>query len=366
VRVMIIGSDVAGTSDSTARAEESDTGFREACVSIGTSLGRAGFDLHLCSPMVGSADLLAFQGWRGAVTASSARAHFFFPDHPVVREEFDEVACDRTLPHLQSPPQGETPAAWRNAWLLSQLSALDATDAVVAIAGNAEGSSNLLLTLARQRRQPIVPFPFLGGTAALALDRSRYELGDKIGDDSLAELSSPGSVARCAEFIQGVVRPQAGLHQSEGRLAEPEFFISYAHERPGEADLVEAVLRRRNFVVRRDESAFDAGYEIRELVREGIARADVFIALWCREYACSPSCFDEMEQALERKQRGSLDMWIFCLDETRIVPPKARDLLNFPTRGRRQLQGKLVELLADFGVRSRRHGDERDATASVR
>jgi hypothetical protein len=76
-----------------------------------------------------------------------------------------------------------------------------------------------------------------------------------------------------------------------------------------------------------------------------IYQSEVFIALWCKEYACSPWCFDELEIALKLQTEGRLTVWMLCLDETRVVPPKARPLISYPTHTRKELEAVLLTLI---------------------
>ena len=110
------------------------------------------------------------------------------------------------------------------------------------------------------------------------------------------------------------------------------------------ADPIELILRRRGITLFRDESDFKAGSNIPIKIQEEIFKADTFIAVWCKDYACSPWCMDEIEMALDRID--SINLWIICVDKTRIVPKRARDLLNYPVHNREELEGILLKLLS--------------------
>jgi hypothetical protein len=90
----------------------------------------------------------------------------------------------------------------------------------------------------------------------------------------------------------------------------PRVFISYARCRPEEADLTERTLRRRGFEVFRDEHDFKAGALLLGEVEEHVARCHVFVALWSRDYACSPWCYDELAVALVRAKAGTMQLWL--------------------------------------------------------
>ncbi len=60
---------------------------------------------------------------------------------------------------------------------------------------------------------------------------------------------------------------------------------------------------------------------------------------------CSPWCFDKLDLALKRHKEGRLALWLLCLDDTRVVPPAARELLTYPINSRRELGGAILDLL---------------------
>jgi hypothetical protein len=123
-------------------------------------------------------------------------------------------------------------------------------------------------------------------------------------------------------------------------------FISYPRRGPGEADVVERLLLRLQHDVFRDDKDFPPGAPLPEEIKAKIHQCTVFIALWCQEYACSPWCFDELQEALPLAEKKHLQLWILCLDDTRMVPKNARDLLAFPVNGRKELEGAILDLLS--------------------
>lgn len=95
----------------------------------------------------------------------------------------------------------------------------------------------------------------------------------------------------------------------------------------------------------RDETDISAGEDIPNAIKENIKKADVFIAIWCREYACSPWCFDELNIALESLNKDDNSLWIFRTDKTRMLPPNARKLLWYDTETREEIEGRILTLL---------------------
>ena len=97
-------------------------------------------------------------------------------------------------------------------------------------------------------------------------------------------------------------------------------------------------------------------------ISEAIHQADVVVVAWCREYACSPWCFDEFELALDRHAEGKTALWIFSLDGTRMVPKRARDLIFYNVTTREELEGRVLQLLQpllDAGTSKAAKGQER-------
>jgi hypothetical protein len=152
--------------------------------------------------------------------------------------------------------------------------------------------------------------------------------------------------SECASAAVSLIEELAANKTAAPRQGNPpRFFISYPRTRPAEADHIEMILRRRRLDVYRDERDFGAGRNLPHEIVAYIERSNVFIVVWCQEYACSPWCYDQLDLALKRCQDGNAQLWIMCVDETRIVHPGARSLLNFPSSTREQIERHLLTLL---------------------
>lgn len=352
MRVFIIGGVTTDRGDPERSRSEREI-FDRTCLEIGKSIARAGYTAVVCSPFEDSAD---YQILRGVAAAGGAPVEVHFPNTGAIRERLDRVVGELSLsqvlrmPH-HPPHDAAEPGALRYAWLLCQLEAQDRSHAVLAVGGRLDGAANMLLLLAEGRRKPVLPVSFLGGAAEQAFYRRRYELHDRLGS-AVEALQDAGRLAELLPLAERLAGPGGETAATARADHQPVFFISYPRARPAEADQVEAVLRRRNLQVYRDESELGAGHEIPARIREAIFSADVFIALWCREYACSPWCADELELALERRAANKLQLWIFSVDDTRIVPRGARDLLNYRIKSREELEGRLLGLIEALGSRA--------------
>jgi hypothetical protein len=275
----------------------------------------------------------------------SPKVEMHFPETQAIRSEVQRYTSQlgvevQEFAHASMAGGGDKGV--RYAWLLSQLSAMDTAPVLIAAAGNPDGSASMLLHLAESRRHSVLPFGHLGGAASLSLERQRYSLGDRL-EDLYSWLQDPRPIDRIDEALKRLVAP---VLQPQPSDPEPtRFFISYPRERFQEADLVENHLRRRNLEVFRDDQAFDPSGDLQQEIREAIHKADVFISLWCAEYACSPWCFDEIDLALELRSGSKLKVWILMLDNTRVVPPGARGLIFHNCKSREALQQVLTDLI---------------------
>ncbi len=346
MKVFIIGGLV---SSNDLEAPSKITSFQRSCQEIGSILSATGHEIILCSPFDDSADVHVVRGIAAANKEKAARVSFHFIDNEEVANELNKVIEKFNLSNVSRiphpPPMERTQESLRYAWLLCQLSAMESSHITIALGGELDGAANMLLLLADGKRRTVLPLPFLGGAAKLAFERRRYELTDRLGDE-IDTLYNSNCTSRTAELLAALTKE--GVERASLKQGSPNFFISYARDRQAEADFVETLLRRRNLKVFRDETDFGAGYAIPNSIKEAIFEANVFIALWSSEYACSPWCFDEMEIALDRHEKNAIKIWILRIDATRIVPKRARDLLYFDAVDRSRLAACITNLISQF------------------
>ena len=309
----------------------------------------AGHEAVVSSPFRESADRAFLDALKLAVgdAQQSISVEIHYPASPAIEAEVDKAitgSLGKTVHRFRHPaPVNDEKASLTNAWLFSQLYALDRCHAVLAIGGKLGGTANLLLHLAEAKRKPILAIPLLGGASEQCYWRQRFQLMDRLGD-GVTKMADDTCASQWVQLLERLADQDSNQIKSTEHAA-PAFFISYARARPQEADLVEMILRRRNLSVFRDERDFEPGNLIETEIFNHIRKASVFISLYSQAYACSPWCYDELQEAASLHQKGSLRLWLLTLDDTRIVLPTARDIVTIPARSRIELEAKLSKHL---------------------
>jgi len=318
---------------------------------FGNELGRS-FSSHrvtliLCSPYHGSLDFAIVEGIKN-VSASFVSLELHYPNTNENTKVWQKLLLGlddkiRVQHFVHEAPRSEDKLAMTYAWLYCQLQAVAGAHRMLVVGGKIEGSSDLLTRIAEAQLKEIIPLARFGGVGERFFDRKKYELHDKWGPE-LVELfkdcSNPNLItAQVANELSAVAD-----NEPENKHT-PVFFISYARQSPGEADYIEMLLRRREYTVLRDDEAIAAGAEVTPAIKEMIYRSTVFIAVWSKDYACSPWCYDELELGLATHQKNGKAIWIFRTDETRIIHPGARGLNFVDTFSRAEVEGKLLKLL---------------------
>jgi len=364
MHVFLVGG-LASPPGSPARDDERAR-LRDYAGRLGAALAQAGHTLLICSPFPDSFDEATLDGAASVATGKGAthiEIHYLaVPGAAEMVESTKNRFGQLRFSVFQYPgPQGDTLGEGSNsemvrvAWLLPQIRAMDRAFLTIALGGRSDGPASLLLQLAAARGKVLVPLPILGGAAKQAFDRQQHDLATQWGTD-FSHLEDPARLKDVVTKLDTIAsgKPPSAVAGSSRAL---QFFISYPRARPAEADFVEALLRRQSQLdvhIIRDERQFEVGTEIDKQIEEYIRRADVFIAIWSREYACSPWCYDELETALERQAAGLL-LWIVLVDDTRMVPKRARNLLHLVGRTRDEIEAKLLaqlgRLLEDRGIK---------------
>jgi hypothetical protein len=351
MKVFIIGG--VTVKRGTSEFDDEVVVLKETMGILGAELVSHGHEPVVCSPFPDSADFYLLQGIAASSTSSDAAVSIHYPELPAVDAALKDLLAELDLPNVTRFPcsvgsgSGSTEAI-QYAWLLAQLNAMDSSAGVITVGGKPSGSLNLLFHLADARNKRVLPLTFLDGAAQNHFDVAYWDLRDLIPNE-ISALGDPSSITSVPSILETLLTGNQGNE-------ECTFFISYARARPNEADYVETLLRRRNHVVYRDEEDFEPSADTQAEIIKNIKRANIFVALWCREYACSPWCFDELEMGLDRHSKGLAELWIFCVDETRIVPKAARTLNYYTANSREKLEGKILFLLNKLEERKAEQG----------
>jgi len=319
IRVFVIGG-------LTHEPGEDPAKMREACRMLGERLGaEPGYQIVVCSAHESSADANVLYGFAKTSGNQPGRVIIHRPldvrsklrKGESMHDQWDRLvgATGLAAPTFRenSEARVSSQGAFANAFLLCQIRALkEDTDVIVAVGGRGDGSAVQLLAIARDS-YPIVPFSFLGGAGKQEYLRQGAALRGVLGDQRLADaLESPSGIERVRELIDRVRR----LHGHHC------VFLSYPWKRAQDADYVEVLLRRYpRITLFRDEEDIRSGEPISERIRNQLDACDVFLALWCAEYAASPHCYYEWQIA---GNRPGCRVHILRLDETRPVWPALR------------------------------------------
>lgn len=321
--------------------------FSAFCFELGKQLAKNNIDLVVCSPYSDSADSYIIEGIKSSVEKKIS-LQLYYPKTDELEDLWNskllglENLINVTRFRQESPLMNE-PASIKYSWLFCQIQGISNSDFVFVIGGNLSGSSNLLVRIADAQGKVIIPVSKYGGVGELFYDKKKYQLIDTFGQNFSEELLGNLAPETLVDTI--VNKPKENRLNPKQNNEKLTFFISYSREKPAKADYLETILRRRNYNVIRDESNISASQDIPNAIKENILKSDIFIALWCKEYACSPWCFDELSIALESHIEEGKSLWIFRTDKTRIIHPKARRLLWYDVETREEIEGKILSLL---------------------
>lgn len=337
------------------------------CEQLGKEVRASSHQILLCSEQKSSADYQVLKGMVGAPgQLGGDRVIVHRPDDPTIRASWEALEVDLQLQHQLNysshlgptfrAPDGSVASieGLRLSFLLCQLAALKESDAVVAVGGRTDGAAAVLLAIAREQRKPILPFRFLGGEAERIYNQIEGELRVRLDYDAEKLSHADRGAASILNLLNRIESPK-GVSRDK---ASPRIFLSYSWRRGDHADLVEAILRRRqNVFLFRDETGIRSGESITAKINLELEKqCNVFLSLWSREYVESPQCFDEMH--LWQKRDHNLErFYLLRFDDTRPVWPilrkTERDLSDFDrnwpmidlTKGRAVIEKVLIDFI---------------------
>jgi nucleoside phosphorylase len=320
-KVFVIG----GVTDETVHPKYEAIKLQRACFQLGVSLSEGGVRLVVCSPFTDSADCHTVIGFCNNTRKGVIEYHS--PMHPDVQKEWSDLIGEFGNSRKQfepfEHPGYENKESISQAWLLAQLKAVESADVVVAIGGKISKTASTLLHLAEDRGLPIVPYTFLKGAAQRSFARSKWEkLHPKINP---ADLNSETGITKVIEIANQIILDK--LSTDNKMLSRPKtVFISRANEDAAIAEDLSKDLKSSDITVLMGESSIDSRQMVQATIVNNIEESDLFIALWSKHYALSRWCYDELALALKRAANKSINVWMFCLDNTQIVPSEARKL----------------------------------------
>lgn len=328
--------------------------FEFVCRTIGRDIFVAGHSLAICSLFDDSADYWILDGYINNEEKEWQKSqlvflHYIKSDEIVNQIEVVEKRFPNPKVFIRIPQSPLTKDAdVRLSWLYCQLEALEQSQCVIAIGGNnnSNGTSSLLLACADQKRKIVIPFPEFRGAAEEYLIKHQHELKERLNISSLEQFWNSKLLCKSMhDYLSDYVLGTDSREKTVKTAQHRRIFLSYSRARPEEADFVENIFLRKNISIFRDDTSFGAGVELGTNIKEQLYHADVCIILWCVEYACSPWCNDEIEIALDRLESNNMSLWIICLDDTRIVPKRARNLLTYRVYSREEIEGYILRLL---------------------
>ncbi|MFM7439478.1 MAG: toll/interleukin-1 receptor domain-containing protein [Snowella sp.] len=91
--------------------------------------------------------------------------------------------------------------------------------------------------------------------------------------------------------------------ESEEKINQDGYFISYSSQDREVADHIESLLWRQNCLVIRDEQNFEPGHRISDEIRQQIANCQTFLVLCSQNHNRSLYCQGEIDIAFEQQKR---------------------------------------------------------------
>jgi len=338
--VFVIGGVTSETKDSEGELPR----LHNASLKLGRLIARAGAQLLICSPFPDSVDYYVATGY--AEGRARGVIHIHSPSHPKVAEKRNLLVefLKRNDLMIQDwkYPGPETDEGWQQAWLLSQLQALDKADLVVAIGGKVSRTANTLLHLAEAKRLPVVPFSFLGGAAKRAFDRRDWKRLNPGLDPTVMERDAgvEETISIANQLILDRTIRLFGTSQAPRAL-----FVSFARQDSDTGSAVAVFLKESGFEALTGDTEIRSDQMVSASIEQAILKSDVCIILWSKFYALSPWCYDELALSTSRCSQGLTRVWLLNLEDSAVVPTEARKLPSIAARGSNAAIGAIQELL---------------------
>ncbi len=287
-------------------------------------------EIHICSPFNDSADYYIIDEFihlrNNGKNEKSPKCLIYYPNEENIEEKIGEVDTNELL---EKKPITIEEVLEENKWLIAQIAALEKVENLVVIGGNIGKTAEQLIEIAIKKGKKIIPLCNTDGLTRELFYRFEFTIPTQ-----LKELITKYNGEEIKEEVL------SNIDKSSKKV-----FISYPREKTTVADFLEVLIRRKNIVVFRDESSFIPGASIQDEIMNKLNASNIFISLWCMENACSPWCYDEFIKALEKKEKGEMQIIIMALDDTRMIHKGARDIIANKINSRSDMQYLIESIL---------------------
>ena len=164
-------------------------------------------------------------------------------------------------------------------------------------------------------------------------------------------MTQDAGVERAIEIANRLVVDRVA--RSFGASRDPRtFFVSCARKDEAYADATISVLRSRGLEVLTGDGQARDDQMIPASIEQSLLKSDVCVVLWSRNYALSPWCYDELEIAMDRSNRGQMRIWFFNLDDSHVVPRRARRIAMISVRSPAAMESAINSLLSAGGQKT--------------
>lgn len=338
---------IGGVTGETDDVDAEQPRLNQASLQLGEVLARAGVQLVVCSPFPDSADYYTAMGYAAANQGGTIQFHS--PTHEKVEEKRRRLRSafgnsNVTFQDWNYPgPEQDEEGCWHQAWLLAQLQALEKVDAVVALGGKISQSASTLLHLAEAKGLPVVPFSFLGGAARRAFDRRDWARLNPGFDTSV--LIKPEGVGHAVEITTRLVLDRVKRMATAAEKPKT-VFMSVARQDAEFANVLGAYLESQGVHALVGDHEIRSDQMIPASIEQALLGSDVCAIFWSQHYSRSPWCFDELSIAIEQQAYGNMNVWLFNLDDSAIVPKQARKLPMISVKSAKGLLSAATRLMA--------------------
>ncbi len=298
MKLLFMGSIPTYDRDDVRDVIEQESPFVRACKDMGYVAASRGHTVMVADNHVSSADLYVAQG-----------VAKFAVENPEKNLQIEINRPERSqLTHADLPKNVGVRRFFHSAMedskhgtgLLPNLAALDACDMMITIGGKL--TVRLMGNIAADRDKGFLAIPAFGGSSAELYERLKYTYRTALKDrpQDLAVIHSvwlPDSAEKIIDLAEA-------LSNQDTVTQRHSYFISYTWDESALADHVEVLLQRNERSVNRDESIFQAGVDLEDVVKSLIQQSDTFVALWSERFRKSTWCPNELAYAMDRQAKG--------------------------------------------------------------